>query len=606
MMDTSRMHYKSRIFLSSCAVLLALATLAPPASGDAIIVSKAMEASTIAEIFIADDSIRVELEIGIRDLAAFRNLMPDDIYVKMGYDPEPFSDRLGRFFTEDLTIRAGQGKPITGRITMIEPRTRIVRDISTGEPLPSQDDSGEIVVAVTIIYPLRGHPDVMRIKPPGGGTGYTSAGIGFQVYHRGLYVNDFRYLSGEEVLRLDWKDPWYSQFDNRNLRRYYYYPIMTFLYIEPFEVRKEIVLRPKDLDHWLDLGLEDSEIIPVEKQEELKRRVAAFLEEKTPVKIDGRDVEGKLDRIHFIYRTLRTSGVIEPPEDLDAVSATLGVIFVYPTDSLPRQVTMDWQLFGGRIEQINASAVDEAGGMPSFLSPDDPVLTWTNYLKNPTIPGLVDILEPPRRNLVMLLAALVGILVLVQAAFRATSAIRKGERPSVWIWIPAAVAVALLVFAIPQGVIRPRLPADEVGPVVAGLLENIYSSFEFKDEERIYDSLARSAAGDILGDIYLETRRSLELKNQGGARAKVKTVEILSADSEPLDGELGFEALCDWKITGSVLHWGHVHSRINSYRARFMVKAIEGVWKITDLELLEETRVDPNALPDPAGGQSGT
>ena len=48
------------------------------------------------------------------------------------------------------------------------------------------------------------------------------------------------------------------------------------------------------------------------------------------------------------------------------------------------------------------------------------------------------------------------------------------------------------------------------------------------------------------------------------------------------------------------------NSRINSYTARFVVKAIEGVWKITDLELLEESRIDPNAPPASSGGPSGT
>jgi hypothetical protein len=282
------------------------------------------------------------------------------------------------------------------------------------------------------------------------------------------------------------------------------------------------------------------------------------------------------------------------------------LIVVYPTDSLPRRVTMDWNLFGGRIEKINASAVDEAGGMPSLLDPDDPVLVWNNYLQNPTIPGLVDILEPPRRDPAAILAASAGILTLLLLAVRAAVSVRKGVRPPVWALVPAAVAIALIVFGAPRGMIRPALPEKETGPVVTGLLENIYSSFEFRDEELIYDSLARSAAGNILDDIYLETRRSLELKNQGGARAKVREVEMLSAESEPLGDVLGFEARCEWRISGSVLHWGHVHSRINVYSARFVVEAIEGTWKITDLELLEETRIDPNAPPAAPGGQAGT
>ena len=63
-----------------------------------------------------------------------------------------------------------------------------------------------------------------------------------------------------------------------------------FLYVEPYEVRKEIILRPKDLMHWLPLDLEGRETIPVAMQAELKRTVAEFLRERHPVRIDGRAV----------------------------------------------------------------------------------------------------------------------------------------------------------------------------------------------------------------------------------------------------------------------------------------------------------------------------
>ncbi len=50
----------------------------PLAKADAIIITKAMTASTIAEIFVENDHVRVELEIGVGDLEAFRNLLPND------------------------------------------------------------------------------------------------------------------------------------------------------------------------------------------------------------------------------------------------------------------------------------------------------------------------------------------------------------------------------------------------------------------------------------------------------------------------------------------------------------------------------------------------
>ena len=43
-----------------------------------------MTASTIAEIYIEKDAIRVEIEIGVPDLEGFRDLLPDAIYEKLG------------------------------------------------------------------------------------------------------------------------------------------------------------------------------------------------------------------------------------------------------------------------------------------------------------------------------------------------------------------------------------------------------------------------------------------------------------------------------------------------------------------------------------------
>ena len=47
----------------------------------------------------------------------------------------------------------------------------------------------------------------------------------------------------------------------------------------------------------------------------------------------------------------------------------------------------------------------------------------------------------------------------------------------------------------------------------------------------------------------------------------------------------------DWIVSGSVGHWGHVHQRTNGYRANLEISEIEGVWKLTGLEILEEQRL---------------
>jgi len=107
------------------------------ASADAIVVTKAMTASTVVEISIEESEIVVEMEIGVPDLLAFHNLLPDEMRAQMGLDAAPLGERLARFFAKDFVIRADGGPPLPGRITAIEPRRRVPRDDLTGEPLPA-------------------------------------------------------------------------------------------------------------------------------------------------------------------------------------------------------------------------------------------------------------------------------------------------------------------------------------------------------------------------------------------------------------------------------------------------------------------------------------
>jgi hypothetical protein len=573
---------------------------------DALVITRAMLATTISEIFIRADTVVVELEIGASDAQAFQNLMPDELYEALGNEPAPWRDRLARFVEQDFSVSADDGPPLPGRLSEIEIRHRIQRDEVTGEPLPVQAEDAERVVFARLAYPLSGRPASLTFTPPGREPGQPSANVGFVAYHDGLHVNDFRYLGQPERVVLDWGDPWYSQFENRNLWRQYKSPISAFLYVEPFEVRKEIVIRPKDLEQWIDLGLAGRDVIPVDEQEELTARVVEWLKDRNPVTIDGRPAEGFLDRAHFIYRTLRTSGVVDPPRDLDVTSATLGVIWVYPTEALPDSAAMTWELFSDRVPRIPGAVTDEAGALPYVLTEDDNILGWENFLTNPTVPGLVPVETPPTGGripaLIVLITAFVGLAVTVWMSSRS---IRAGTGIPRW-GLPAGV-VLLLAIAVSAPLVgrSGRLSEDETRTVVSGLLLNVYKAFDYRQESAIYDALARTTSGDLLTDVYLETRKSLELANQGGARAKVRTLEVTEATNEPVDGSGSFRSRASWNVHGSVGHWGHVHQRVNRYDAELKVEVIDGAWKITELDVLQEERLPTTPAPGTAAGPAG-
>jgi len=565
---------------SIAVALLALAfTLLPsPAAGDAIVRSNAMQATSIVEFFIHEGRILVELEIGAADMVAFLNLMPDGIYQRMGHAPRPLAQRLQEFFSRDLPILGPDGEPLSGGVLEIGPRERILRDSLTGEPLPTvEGDLPETVVMARLVYPFEGQPETLTFSGP------LSSSLGFVVYHRGVAVNDFRYLGRGVVLDLDWADPWYTRFRTRGLVRQYAASMSGFIYVEPYEVRKEVIVRPLDLQAWVDLGLEGRETIPAEIQPELKRRAAEFLRDRQPVEIDGESIAPELARIHFLERTLRTSRVIDPPEDLDIYSAVLGVIFVYPTDGLPERVTMEWDLWSERLQRVPASSVDQAGPFPTLLEPGWRVLEWQNFLKNPELPTLTDVVPPPssiaRAALWLrwiLLAATLGAVIWMRG--------RPGPRA------PLALALAALALGLFWLARDARLDEARSREVVTALLHNIYRAFDHRGEERIYDVLERSVAGDLLEQIYLETRRGLVLASQGGARVKVKEIELEALTAERADGA-SFRADATWNVRGSVGHWGHVHQRRDRVRAELLVAPVDGDWKLIDLVLIEEERL---------------
>jgi hypothetical protein len=564
------------------ALLLFLCVNTTLVQADAIVRSQAMFADTIAEFYVNEAGVRLELEIGIADLSAFRNLLPDQVYQELGYEFRPWAERLPEFFTADLAILVDR-QPLLGELKSIGPQDRVLRDNVTGEELPVAEENAEKVIIAELFYPFtEGKPDSIVLTAP---TRYGQPGIGFVVYHNTVAVNDFRYLSSGMLLNLDWEDPWYSAFHSKSMRRSYFAPMSGFLYVEPFEVRKEIIVRPKDMQRWVDLGLDGVKSIPADQRGTLLERVSGFLMARQEVSINGERVKPILDRANFLNRNLKRSMVVEAGIDINIDSAVVGVIFVYPTPSLSNKVTMTWDMFDERIQLVPASSVDEAGPLPTFLDPEFPVLEWENFLKNPTDPGLLSLALPPSRLSLLLYQlrwyALGSVLLLLVIWGR-------NKNPVV------AVAAALLGVMVGLSFVigRPLAPPGETtDQVVADLLRNIYKAFDYREESDIYDILERSVSGDLLTDIYLETQRGLELANQGGARAKVQDVAMQSLEILPGEHSGEFRANATWNVNGSVGHWGHVHARVNQYQAELDIEAVEGRWKLTGMNVLQEQRL---------------
>jgi len=140
------------------------------------------------------------------------------------------------------------------------------------------------------------------------------------------------------------------------------------------------------------------------------------------------------------------------------------------------------------------------------------------------------------------------------------------------------------------------LDTEQSSALVETLLKNVYRAFDFREEDDVYDKLALTVSGDLLADIYLQSRQSFAVQQAGGAQAKVQEVAIQEAVATRRDdGGLGYDVRAKWTAMGTVGHWGHTHIRQNLYDALLTIEAVDGSWKIKAMEVLEESRIDPNA-----------
>ncbi|NNK13131.1 MAG: hypothetical protein HKP52_02740 [Desulfofustis sp.] len=160
--------------------------------------------------------------------------------------------------------------------------------------------------------------------------------------------------------------------------------------------------------------------------------------------------------------------------------------------------------------------------------------------------------------------------------------------------IGAVAAYPSMQISIGGKAVAHQITQEDAAELIHSLMKNVYRAFDFREEEDVYDKLAVCVTGDLLTDIYLQSRKSLQIEQAGGAQAKVEAVEVLEAAAQESGTQKGaIDIRTKWSAAGTVGHWGHIHTRKNVYDAIVTIAPIEGVWKISSLELLDETRVDP-------------
>jgi hypothetical protein len=590
--------------------LFILSIFLPPlmAQADWINLTGAENSRNIAEIYVENDHVKIQLEVYIQDLLIFNELVPDSLFSEPISGRPGLEERIQAFAESGFQVVTDSGEKLSAKLDLAEPRLRVQRPSPfagtinpyTRQRVPGPPDDKRVLYA-ELTYKFNGKPESLNFIPPADENGLPRASIGFLCYHKGVPVVDFRQLTDSNILHLDWDDPWYSVFEKKALKRTLQSGVRTYLYIEPYEVRHEILVRVKDMMTWMDFDLRGSEYIDEEVFKPVRQKIADFFMAREKVLIDGKHLKPILDRTAYVESSMMRSRFIEVPERVPLNTAMIGIVITYLTDGIPQEVVTEWDLFSERIQKVTARMTDPAGPFPYDLSPDDNVLKWTNYLKKYTIPTVdKTMVAETHRGVAVPLGSLICVLLLLPFSLITYRRLKKSEP----VKVHAAIVLILLISII---VLLPRwhvsignsaqarlISKDDGKTIVQNLLKNVYRSFDFREEEDVYDKLAISVSGALLNDVYLQSRKSMIIEQAGGAQAKVKQTEVLDVDVKESRKQKGaLDVRTNWTAIGSVGHWGHIHTRQNVYDAILTLIVEDGSWKISDIELLEEKRVDP-------------
>ena len=343
---------------------------------------------------------------------------------------------------------------------------------------------------------------------------------------------------------------------------------------------------------------------------EMRRAYEEFFGGLETVEIDGLPVKPILKRIEFVP-AVDALGFAQP----ELFAPDIVLLAVYPCKGRPKRVSLVWELFP--IDPLGA-----ATGRPSdtvllaeldayaerrmvVFTREEPEVVWHAPAKPVVqqVQPVVTAVESTRIPIPLLSLGIVVVWGFALLGLRAVS-VKRSVRRSAWWCSVGAVALAacfhnlaVVSVAAPWGKTVQLPGAPEATEIFTALQRNVYRAFDYKTESDDYDVLAQSVAGELLDQVYNEVYQSLIMRDQGGAVARVYSVDILdtemlSAGLRPDFGDLAFRLRARWQVYGVVAHWGHFHSRTNEYDALYTVAQLDDAWKIVGVEVLEQRRID--------------
>lgn len=408
---------------------------------------------------------------------------------------------------------------------------------------------------------------------------------------------------------IDWENPprndrmyWRERRDLMKKRREEllgitsYSSTYAYIYVEPYEIRFEILVPLLTLETWLPLERVEKDFLSVQEQEDLRNPLENYIRSQCQGWVDGFEVVPVLSHLDFFSLDIRDFASKSEPQTIGMQNGRAGIIMTLRTMGKPKSASLEWSGFNDFTPMLNTMVyVMNGKGERHFFTENEPKWNWQSEENDHAEAKWLALPKAPAQPLLKL--SYISIALGVVAILFVFIGLVGKKRGTLLSGSIVLVVGGILWPMTVEEIIHPWKKIDpptleQQKMISEAILKNVYRAFDYKQDEQVYDALAHSASGSFLESLYLQIKKGLIVQDQGGARSRVREVSWVSGESVLSDSmEAVFELKIRWEVTGTVEHWGHIHTRQHAYDAVIQVIAEDREWKMGGMEVKSEEQL---------------
>jgi len=564
---------------------------------------------TEASIFVMRTKAVMRIQMFAEDLILFQGLEPDDQDRILPEDLKRGLKDHRTFLLEKVTLRDAKGEPIKGEVTDVKPFEIPPEGILSTDMMLH-------TATYELEFPFTDPPEFLTIQQDISDENFIiPSEMKLTVHQAGTALNYTESLlpGASTTVRFDWQqvisedatdeewETWFSKQREATLGITSYSSVYSFIYIEPNEIRHEILIPLATLKTILPIKSRDASFIEIDEQDAIRVLIQDWLRAENPVTINGSRVLPEFSRIDFYGLDLRDFAAQTAAQKVSLASGRVGIILRYQTpDDSVCDATVSWNLYYSTMNKIQSVVIAYPDKMDRFEfsrhnTAEANILSWKcdpSALPQPIASVPANVGQKP------VLTIPVGTIVGMAIAFFSLRIPKNSLRLlvsgatfilSIAVWNAAGITIDH-PWRLP-----PELSQNQATEIFQHLHQGTYRSLDFGSEDRVYDVLATSVDGKLLEQLYLQLRQSLEMREQSGAVARIQSIEYDEGKERSRESTTvawpGFEYESVWTVAGTVEHWGHIHERKNQFNAVFRIEPRDGCWKITRMDVTDQQEV---------------